>query len=68
MKQTKAKIKEEFFNHRTSWKWFERHIKRFYLDSGPPMTKEEINFWLQLQILKELQFMNDTSPITGRKG
>lgn len=45
-------ITNEFLLNRTSWKWFERR-----LDKNP--LSIETQQLLQLQILKELQFMNN---------
>lgn len=45
------KNKKVFFENRTSWKWFE---KRF-LDNNWDKDKDVL---LQIEILKELQFMN----------
>ncbi len=53
----KKSRRKEFTEHRTSWKWFERRR----LNSIHFRVKEDeaLQFDLQLEILKELQYLND---------
>jgi len=52
--------RDEYIGYRTSWKWFDRKISELV-----PVTtnlldiKERIQFLIQLEILKELQYLND---------
>lgn len=50
---------KSFQEHRTSWKWFERIIKTKYDIAEKMNTKEITLMRIQLEILKELQYMND---------
>jgi|GEM_PF-3380588 len=49
--------KEEFKQHRASWKWFER--KRLNLIHYRVKEEAALEFDLMLEILKELQYLND---------
>lgn len=53
----KKEEKKEFLEHRTSWKWFERKSQNLKWPDNT--TKEELDFRIRLEILKELQHLNN---------
>lgn len=65
MKQTKPKKweVEEFLVYRTSWKFFNRKIEKDWQDEGGATiaTSAYNALRVQLEILKELQFLNNQS-------
>ena len=51
--------KKEYLNNQTSWKWFERVVekKQMQTHNGQRCVKE-IELMIQIEILKELQYLN----------
>lgn len=57
---TKKKTrKEEFSENRTSWKFFRRHYDQ-QREANAIVGAESLQIGISLEILKELQYANDT--------
>lgn len=51
--------KKEYIKTKTSWKWFERAVNNKQMQShGGQMCIKEIELMIQIEILKELQYLN----------
>ena len=49
--------KKDFLENRTDWRFFERLLKN-YTDQGKIVNENTLAIRIQLEILKELQFLN----------
>ena len=59
LKQSAEQTEKEYIETKTSWKWFERAIenKQMQPQDGQKCVKE-IELMIQIEILKELQYLN----------
>ncbi len=57
--------RKEFHDNRTSWKWFNR-ILETKTNFKENFLFEAMGLRIQLEILKEIQFMNDKARVDKR--
>ena len=57
MKVKKSIAKKEYLDNRTSWKFYKRHMDN-NMQPDETTSLKNIEIRIQLEILKELQYMN----------